>query len=211
MAPHSQYWRVTDWSDNEVVTASQLLPSISGAVFWDIGAHFGIHTVGMAMQVGPAGQVVAVEPDATSFRRLNTHLRMNRITNVVAVWAAASDATGSATLGGGKPGSSQTRLGAGEGVNVTTVRLDDLVAQGRVRPPDLVKVDVEGHGAAVVAGAVNSIATSRPIIAFSGHTPEEVAGTRRVLEPLGYRPFRINGEATAWDGDTQFILRVPAL
>lgn len=62
------------------------------------GAHYGIHTLGFARRVGPRGQVAAFEPAPVSFHRLQFHLRMNRLKNVVAFPAAASERTAEQTL-----------------------------------------------------------------------------------------------------------------
>src|SRR5450759_75200 len=80
LAPFSYNWRCG--GENDLEAGLSRLSSVKGAVCWDFGAHFGIHTVGMAMQVGPAGQVASFEPDPVAFRRLKYHVQKNQLTNV---------------------------------------------------------------------------------------------------------------------------------
>jgi hypothetical protein len=56
----------------DVLAATLYIPTLDDVVFWDFGAHFGIYTEGMAMQVGPTRQVGAFEPDPGAFHRLQT-------------------------------------------------------------------------------------------------------------------------------------------
>jgi hypothetical protein len=57
LLPHYHYWRFGGESD--IVAAMKMFGNINGASCWDFGAHFGIYTVGLAMQVGTKGQVAA--------------------------------------------------------------------------------------------------------------------------------------------------------
>jgi FkbM family methyltransferase len=84
-------------------------------------------------------------------------------------------------------------------IRVAKVRLDDLVSRGELRLPRLVKVDVEGHAAPALRGAREAIATARPTVFISFHSPQEVAGTRAVLEPLGYTSAWLDGRRCTWD------------
>lgn len=70
--PCSAYWRGDIESDVE--PAVRLYGCIRGATCWDLGAHFEIDTVGMAMAVGSEGQVVGFEPDPISFKRCQRHV-----------------------------------------------------------------------------------------------------------------------------------------
>src|SRR5262249_9791005 len=81
LLPFSSYWRRGE-TENDVTQAASYLCELKDITFWDIGAHFGIHTVGMAMSVGPSGQVVAFEPDPAAFSRLSYHVRKNDLSNV---------------------------------------------------------------------------------------------------------------------------------
>lgn len=193
LAPFSYNWRAGGEAD--LRAGLEKMRCLEGAVCWDFGAHFGIATVGMAMQVGPEGQVVAFEPDPGTFRRLAYHVRINRLTNVCLFPAAASCAGGTMKLitthGLGSSLShfqyEDERLDLNsKTMNVPTVAPDDLVRRGEIRPPDIIKVDVQGHGAKALGGSIESIREKRPIIVFSNHSQWELAGTRELLEPLGY-------------------------
>ncbi len=76
---------------------------------------------------------------------------------------------------------------------------DDLVQRNEIRPPDLIKVDVQEHGATALAGSIESIRTKRPIIVFSNHSQWELAGTCELLEPLGYFVESLTGECVPWE------------
>src|SRR5262249_39260578 len=154
------------------------------------------HTIAMARKIGPAGEVAAFEPDPYSFAKLSRHVRLNRLSNVRAFQAAVSNRRGSGELisyGDGAPiqhfaypDEAGGRRADQPFLSVTTVRADDLVASNDIRPPDLIKIDVEGHGGAALQGACRSVAGHRPIIVMSSHSRMETSGAKEVLAPLGY-------------------------
>ena len=193
--PFSSNWRLGGEQDLEM--AFNLLNPKAGAVCWDLGAHFGIYTVGFARQVGNEGQVYAFEPDPVAFARLRRHARMNKLNNVKLFNIAASDRDGELKLiiTGGL-GSTVTHAkyedelvsDQAEFLTSKCARLDTLVQSGELRLPNFIKVDVEGHGAEALAGAVSSIKLSRPIIALSIHSPHEWEASRSLLQPLNYTP-----------------------
>jgi FkbM family methyltransferase len=206
LLPFSSNWRHGE-TENDVARAASYLPTLEGITFWDVGAHFGIHTVGMAMTVGPSGQVVAFEPDPAAFYRLRYHVSKNCLKNVRLFDAAASRTTGRGDLflpGGQGTAYSHFKYYADNdmtgiaSLSVRTVALDDLVQSGSIRLPDLIKIDVQGHGAEALAGATNSIKASLPIIAFSTHSDAERDGTKDLLAPMGYSPRSLGGTVCAW-------------
>jgi FkbM family methyltransferase len=207
LLPFSSYWRRGEVED-DVAAAAAYLPTLDGITFWDMGAHFGIHTVGMAMSVGHSGQVAAFEPDPVAFQRLAHHVRINSLSNVRIFNFAASQKCGTAELflpEGHRGGAlSHLRYHATDNMIGTasicaeTVALDDLVKTGRIRQPDFIKVDIQGHGAEALAGSINSIKEKLPVIAFSSHSAAEIEGTMSLLEPLGYIPCLTNGSPCDW-------------
>jgi len=204
--PHSAYWRLGG-HEPEVETAIRVNGCISEATCWDLGTHFGIYTVGMAMAVGTEGQVVGFEPDPASFRRCQRHIQMNSLYQVKLINAAVSDSEGSTNLILSQAAGASTSHLAYEGENpdlapvkvtVPTVVLDKLVERGEIQPPHFIKVDIEGHGAKALRGACQTLTANRPIIAMSFHSPWEVKETRKLLEPMGYRSFSCEGLEINW-------------
>jgi FkbM family methyltransferase len=202
--PYSAYWRLGG-HEPEMVVALQMAGDLRGKAIWDLGAHFGIYTLSFSRLAGNAGQVVALEPDAASFARLSLHVRMNRLSNVSMFNAAASETSGESfiVLSSGPGGTTSHLLYEGEFLSessivqrINQVRADDLVADGKIRCPDFVKLDVEGHGGNAVAGAVESIGRSRPLIVASMHSPQEIEGIRATLEPLGYGAEKLGNKRT---------------
>lgn len=162
---------------------------------WDLGAHYGFYSVGLARRVGPTGEVAAFEPNPLSFRRLEYHRRLNRLAWLKVFSAAASDQSGQTELYTyGELQSTtthlryegETRVPACAPLVVTTIRLDEIVAAGTLRPPDFVKIDVEGHGHRALAGMQAMVSQHRPHLLCALHTPTELAGILAILKPLGY-------------------------
>jgi FkbM family methyltransferase len=204
LLPHSAYWRGGGEGDVDAVAAT--LGSLTGKCFWDLGAHYGLYTVGLARHVGPTGQVVSFEPDPRSHARCARHVAMNHLQNVRLFRAAVSDrATRREFLvpAAGAPFNhlryEDEPVAAGEKtIQIETMVLDELVAAGTISPPLLVKVDVEGHGAKALTGARQTLATHHPVLVMSFHSQAESDDTQALLEPLGYRCYENDGRPLPW-------------
>ena len=196
--PFSAYWRGT--SDTEATSWVDRFCKPGGSAL-DLGAHFGLYSVGMARRVGPTGQVVALEPEEVARARCVLHLRMNRLDWVKVYGEAASSTTGTIRLvDNGGPGSTTCYVSSGPGPGTTLgcVRLDDLFAREHLRAPGFIKIDVENHGAEALAGA-GTILAGRPNIMMSFHSEEELSGSKAILEPLGYHVLSLAGESVGWE------------
>jgi len=66
-----------------------------GMTVVDVGANIGLYTAIAAGRVGPAGRVIAVEPEGRNCRLIHQTLELNRFTNVEVVQAAVSDSCSS--------------------------------------------------------------------------------------------------------------------
>jgi predicted methyltransferase len=69
-----------------------------GAVVWDVGANIGAFSLLAARAVGPAGRVVAVEPDAACAAAVADHARRNAIDWIEVHSAAAAAQSGATEL-----------------------------------------------------------------------------------------------------------------
>jgi FkbM family methyltransferase len=128
-----------------------------GMTFVDAGANVGYYTALAAMLVGSEGSVVAFEPSAYAFERLQALVARNGLAHVKAVHAGLSDAPGSQKLylGIGSHNHAPTMVphdnASASEVLVTT--LDDQAARLGIERIDLIKMDVEGYEPKVLTGA----------------------------------------------------------
>lgn len=213
--PWTSYWRGTH--EPSVGQAIDSLGDFTGKSCWDLGAHFGYYTIGLARRTGPTGQVAAFEPFSTSYSRVVRHAKLNDLPWVKAYQAAVSDEEGTAELiadvrhgdtGVHLPYDANERPhDSAAMIQVRLLRLDDLVDRGEIRAPDFMKVDVEGHGASALAGAARAIAGKRPTILMAFHSTIEVEGTEAVLNPLGYRWETLDANAPTSRCGHDFLLR----
>lgn len=174
-----------------------------GDVVYDIGANAGYFTLLAARLVGTDGAVVAFEPSRVNIALLQRHLRLNGVGNVTVIDAAAADADGTiefvATDGlatghltGAYVGSAPVADGIASAVTlVQAVKVDSLVAAGRMRPPNVMKIDVEGAELSVLEGARQTLLSYRPRLIVELHNPDMDVQCPAFLTALGYdvRPY----------------------
>lgn len=160
----------------------------AGAVVWDIGAHIGYVALALSRFAGPAGRVYAFEPLPENLRRLRANLAANDASNVEARGLALGDRRGVVRLVRSRSTLMASIVRAEESAGEILAPLDTvdgLVALG-LRPPDVLKIDVEGAEALVLRGARETIATARPLLALEVHSTE--AGRDAVAAlPAPYR------------------------
>lgn len=124
-----------------------------GMTVIDIGANVGYFTAVLALQVGPGGRVLALEPNPSAYALLVETIRRNGFRQVEPMQVGAWNASGAGLLS-----LRPQRLGdaslvldwRGDHTQVPLARLDDLVSGwGQI---DFVKIDVEGAEVHVLEG-----------------------------------------------------------
>ncbi len=206
--PWSAYWRGT----HEPAVQRRLagLWDWTGRQVWDLGSHYGLFAVGLGRRVGPGGGVAAFEPNPVALGRLTLHVRRNRLDWVKIFPFAVSDQISEQRFlsYGGFESTTSHLLYETETWNesiptilVKTVRLDDLCADGSLKHPDFIKLDVEGHGHHALAGARRALEASRPVILAGLHTLVEAEGILSILSPMGYQYAPIDRGPTSSLGD----------
>jgi FkbM family methyltransferase len=135
--------------------ARQQLPySKRGAVFLDIGAHWGLYAL-KARQSGMFEQVIAFEPDPQNYAQLQANLFLNAAeTGIRAMQLAATDRDRTFSLFQRNPhnrGATRVVDAAGGGVGIVRgVRVDSLVDVSDTLL--VIKIDVESHELETIAG-----------------------------------------------------------
>jgi FkbM family methyltransferase len=154
-----------------------------GSVVYDIGAHASFHSLFCGQLVGSSGRVLAFEPDPEARRSIERQLALNPGIPVSVYPYAISDHCGFVRLDTSRGTAFVSQAGD---VSVESKTIDGLVRKGVISPPDLIKIDVEGHECNVLRGAMGVLGKHRPIILCDpndGQTSSAVAG---LLTPLGY-------------------------
>src|SRR5260370_10696233 len=137
-----------EYSEGEVDTFAQFLKPGMTAV--EVGANIGSHTVALANMVGPAGRVLAFEPQRAIFQVLCANIALNALEQVEAHWMAVGAAAGEVLIdrldmravqnfGGYSIGGAK----AGDKVPLRSVDSFELAAC------HMIKIDVEGIDAHV--------------------------------------------------------------
>jgi FkbM family methyltransferase len=128
-----------------------------GDTFVDIGANFGLVSLIGARAVGPAGRVHAFEPQPALAAMLRRSAALNRLANLMLHEVALSDREGVLELhvpSGHSGGASLLRkdTGPGTSIQVQVRRGAPYFEEHGIGTIRLVKIDVEGHEAAVLEG-----------------------------------------------------------
>jgi FkbM family methyltransferase len=140
-----------------------------GATVIDVGANFGLYAVHAAHYAGPTGQVFAFEPLPSAHELLAGNIAANNLkrtctavrvavaeTSRVAQFRVASDSSFSGLKDTGR----STTTGQ---IDVEVIALDDFAPLAR-KQVDLIKIDVEGGEAAVLAGARHLLFRSPDVV-----------------------------------------------
>ncbi|MGH6946244.1 MAG: FkbM family methyltransferase, partial [Kiloniellales bacterium] len=159
--------------------------------FYDIGANCGYYCLLIGGRPGFAGQIEAFEPMPATFAHLASLVADLDLGELVACHCIAlSDRSGSVRMAADSKHSMLAHVVPHGGMAVPARRLDDL----DLRPPSLIKLDVEGHELAVIDGGRALLARAKPLIVLESRlgesSPGKVLAPLAALRELGYRLYR---------------------
>jgi FkbM family methyltransferase len=188
-----------------------------GGVFYDIGANLGFFSLLGAHLAGlDAGRVIAFEAAPDNAEAIRVNAALNRIANVEVICAAVTDHSGSAQLQVVDDQSWSKLVQYGEHpftervIDVKCVAIDELVRAGRVPPPTVIKIDVEGAELDVLAGMRETIAAHEPAIICELHDTH--TAFVEAMDACGYRVINLEGTVSMRDaGASAHALALPAL
>jgi FkbM family methyltransferase len=179
------------WCEDELETIGALVEP--GSTVVDVGANIGSHTVYLARHVGPAGTVVALEPQSFAYGLLAANIATNGFANTRCLRVAAGRTPGKVHLPVLDPRSASNfgavAVGAASGTRgteaVEAITIDALALASCA----LIKIDVEGMEVDVLAGARETIARLRPVVFVENNTIERSAAILTAVRELGYRAY----------------------
>ena len=176
----------------------------TGSVVYDVGANCGQMALFFSRICGPNGRVISLEPVPENFGKLRANLEINSCRNVDPMcMALGRDAEPKHfsfdpdrhTMG--TFADSAVKLPDHDAtLQVACTTMDKLLREGSP-PPQFIKLDVEGSGAEVIAGAEETITRHRPAIYFEVHaaTTEspELEALRELQNRWGYTVRDLDG------------------
>jgi FkbM family methyltransferase len=135
--------------------AQKLLPF--NGVFFDVGANFGLMSVGLAGEVAPQAMLHIFEPNPRlspwiekSLRKLGHHqFHINQ--------CAVSDFTGTIRMSINPEHTGESHISIDGNETVNCIRLDDYVRSHQISRIDLMKLDVEGFELTALKGMSESL------------------------------------------------------
>lgn len=147
-------------------------------IFYDVGANIGQYSIYARNSNPGMTAVYSFEPENLNFNRLKENITLNGLNHEVHPLKIGL---------GGQDGEQYFRIKgalAGEGTHFVSQEptsrkiiirsVDSLLAEGKIKPADLVKIDVEGYEYQALLGMKNFLQTCRPKIYLECH-PRKLA------------------------------------
>jgi FkbM family methyltransferase len=162
-----------------------------GDVCYDLGASIGYMSLLMARR---AMHVYAFEPAPHAAAEIGRHLAVNKVRNVTIVPSPLSDKVREVRF-------CVTDVAYGSAINESETRWPVLRLQAATvdvfaranRPPDFLKIDVEGEEGRVLEGATEVLTRSKPRICCELHDREVAASVLGTLGRFGYTVTLLDG------------------
>ncbi|MBN8921902.1 MAG: FkbM family methyltransferase [Rhodanobacter sp.] len=187
-----------EWIEQELDILGSFLQE--GQVVVEFGGEYAAHALWLAKAVGDQGRVIVAEPRRIEFQQLCANLALNGLGNVHAEAMWLGRQSGFTSLGELFPESSASQT---ERVRTSTLdeqALDEL---------HLLKINLPGAAAALLAGAHETVRRCRPIIYLRLASIGQAVTDISALKELGYRcwshlPFMFNKDNFAGSTDNNF-------
>jgi FkbM family methyltransferase len=166
------------WRDPEMVDEfiGFMKLASNAKILWDVGALFGLFSLAFTLR-GASRRALAFEPNPSSRTKLEECLQLNPTAKVQVFDCAVglSDKVvefergfhyTAITESPARPGEEDS--GQRETVAIKTVSIDELIERD-LAPPDIIKIDVEGHEFDVLLGARELLFAKKPLLSIELH------------------------------------------
>ncbi len=173
--------------------ASTLAEAVTpGAVCLDVGGYRGFFSGVFAL--AGAREVHTFEPLPSNIARIQLMIEVNPelplVIHRVAIGAAVGETEfvvmPESSMGKLSNSTFQQRERGGKAIRVTVETLDHLIGTGIIPEPDVIKIDVEGAEAMVLAGGERMLRRRQPRLFIEIHSRELARECARILYHFGY-------------------------
>ncbi|BAZ43953.1 methyltransferase FkbM family protein [Chondrocystis sp. NIES-4102] len=160
----------------------------AGDVFYDIGANVGFFSIIAAKLVGNSGQVYSFEPGETNAKSVRHNAQLNNFTHIEVIEKAVSETSGEGELilakysGGHALATADAPPDVAGRVTIDLVSIDDLIAENSIKPPNFVKIDIEGAELSALKGMKETIRKYQPTIIYEVDDGDSLAYQRKYQE-----------------------------
>jgi len=179
-----------------------------GQVLYDIGASAGCITVEAAARFHDRVHIYAFEPQPGLARTLAISAQLNHFKNVHVLNMMLGNEQGTGSLfitAHSVHASAVPRAKKFREIQCSISSIDWLVGEGKIPPPDAMKIDVEGSEFDVLRGATETIRRHRPRILFEsdanckrfGYTRTDLCAFLRELADYRFEFVRVSGVTPA--------------
>jgi FkbM family methyltransferase len=164
------------------------------SIFWDIGANAGLLSYKIACRMPHPGEIHLFEPNPQVYAIASSALKSFPFARTHQVGLSNANSTlrmtiprGSSSCGTVMPDKTNRQ---GEEIDIPCVTGDNLVFKDHYIPPNVIKIDTEGHEAEVLAGLSEIIEAFKPCIFFEHISMSDVDVLKAV--PVGYILYSID-------------------
>jgi FkbM family methyltransferase len=158
---------------------------LPNSVFYDVGANVGFYSLLASILVG-SGKVFSFEPVPRNLSYIRRHLDLNHINNADVQALAISDKDGVAQFRVEET-NSMGHLSSDGSIRVVVAAIDSLIQDGKIPPPNYIKMDIEGAEYRALLGARMCFEKYRPMLFLATHGKETHEQCCTLLKSWGYR------------------------
>lgn len=186
--PLAKNWYDKDWEELHEIIKLRDYSLKAGARVFNVGAHQCVVAMMLAAEVGPSGQVVALEANPHNAKIGAENRDLNNLKQLVVINQAIGEKAGELKFNEDLNG--QVDQSGGK-IVVTARTIDSLTSE--YGKPSVVTIDVEGFECAALRGASRTIAESKPDFFIEVHVNaglEQLGGSvREVISYLSAKQY----------------------
>jgi len=161
---------------NSIKLIRKYKSDINDAVIFDIGANFGYLSLVWTQTISQSGKVIAFEPSKNVFNSLSKSIQLNDLKPIVTVEnLALGNQCKQIELYLNNTTSNVLKLDESQRKQmVQMLRLDDYIAEKKIKRCDLIKIDVDGIEMDILKGSLETLKQLKPLLIVETNNDVEI-------------------------------------